>query len=190
MPTESGPQRVVALASPASKDAGALYPQNRHVYSGSPTGQTVIIKEFDNGATIDAGCKPTARTDLPPTLKCLTELGPFSILLEVWTTEEAQARPTRASYSLTVSSLDSSIASLTDGPSSISNNIASEGSRSSTASSPVPHNQLSSSTASDGLGIGAEIGSILGAIFGLFALVIAVYYGRKQLRSSRSRSRR
>jgi hypothetical protein len=58
----------------------------------SPSGQRVIIKEFDRGESTEAECLAITRTDLPLTLTCSTQIGPFSVHLSVFTPPDIASR--------------------------------------------------------------------------------------------------
>ena len=151
-----------------------------------------MIKEFDNGATTDAYCAPTTQS-LPRTLHCYTQMGPFSVQLSLWTTQDITSQATHNASSRdvpmqigpSVSSLTGTSSALLLGTESASASSRIDGTLSSIAAS-TSSSPTSASKGVDGLGIGAEIGSILGAIFGAVAVLIAIYYGHKQLKEWKS----
>lgn len=126
----------------------------------------MLVRAFDGGATTLADCIGTTRTDLPLTISCTTQIGAYSLHLSVYTPPDL---PTQ-----------------TNAPSS--SQPPSQPSQTSTNSVPTSSTPTTSS-GTDGLGVGAEVGSILGAIFGAAAIVIAIYYGQRQLKRVHHHSR-
>jgi hypothetical protein len=148
------------------------------------------VKQYDHGATTNAYCENISRTDLPPTISCSTQVGPFSIQLSVWTTEDTPTQPTStisasSPYSVTGSPTTSSSIALSPGSGTITTSSVSSSIQINQTVGTSP-GQTSAAAETDRLGMGAEIGSILGAIFGAAAVFIALWYGHRQLKQWRS----
>jgi cobalamin biosynthesis Mg chelatase CobN len=156
---------------------------------------------FDGGASIWYGCGPS---DYPvPVRAVTTQIGDLSVFLTPYVPTSTSSAPSSSSPEASVSTqatgsspTDPGSASSVDQSSLLASQSAVSAPSPSASSSPL--NGLSigsavsapsasaSSSPLNSLSIGSEIGSIVGAIFGGLALIVAIYFGRKQYLRVRS----
>ncbi|CZR60250.1 uncharacterized protein PAC_10146 [Phialocephala subalpina] len=169
-------------------------------------GSKTVNKQFDGGAMIDNYCENIARTDLPSIMHVMTSFGGNSVQLLLWG-DDPGTKPPAAAVSNTAqnTAYNTSPGPVQSTPTSDSNSLSStdssnqftvggllttlpsptkmsSSSTSTLSSTLTPSSTSGSSPSQDKLNIGAEVGSIIGAAFGLVVIIIAIYYGHRQLR--------
>jgi hypothetical protein len=141
----------------------------------------VNMGTFDGGASIFYGCGPS---DYPvPVRAVTTQIGDLSVFLTPYLAHSTSLPPSPSSSPGAPASTQDTSSSRTDPGSASSVDQSSLSTSQSTVSAPSPS---ASSSRLNGLSIGSEIGSIVGAIFGGLALIVAVYFGRKQYLRARA----